>query len=142
MLKLVTSENYVLSATNYKVSKLQKVEQIRMIPKTDELMLLREELIKKYKLKGDDFLLAPGEENRMNVLRVASEAFSHYWKQISDRKIKFYDLRNTYASYMLEIMGEKFQGRVGLHKKLVTTLRKYSNEEKALSEMNGKSIYG
>lgn len=127
---------------NLKASRATKREEIRFVPILAELHTLINRLVIDHNLQPNDYLIAPFEKNRTAMMRTVSNAFSHYWKQISDDSRIFYDLRNTYATAMLEIVGAEFKGRIGLHADLATTIKNYQNEQKSLENMFGKSLFG
>lgn len=127
---------------NFKVSRAKKDERVRMIPLFAELEEHISKIIRKRDLKTNDFLIAPEESNRGAVMKVISNAFSHYWNQLYDTKRRFYDLRNTFATAAIPIVGKDFSGRIGLHEKLATTIEHYQNEQKVLEELRGKKLFG
>lgn len=133
-------ENHV-AVQNLKVSRLKGSEVVRLIPISFELRGILEHLIGSQGLKETDYILAPMESNRLQVSRILSSAFSHYWKQVSDRDVRFYDLRTTYATEMVSKFGAEFSGTLGLHTDIATTLEHYVNNERVIEKMSNIQLF-
>ena len=100
---------------NYKVARAKNEDVFRYVVLIKELNDLTKELIERNNLRDEDYLLADEETKRVNMMNLCSLAFSHYWKLVSKERRIFYDLRNTYATRMIERLGNKFEGIIGLH---------------------------
>lgn len=133
-------EDYIL-VKNYKVSRSKNEDVFRYVVLIKELHDLVKELIEKNQLAEEDYLLADEETNRVNMMNVCSLAFSHYWKLISDERRIFYDLRNTYATRMIEKIGNRFEGVTGLHSNIRTTSVNYLNTDKILSSIRRTQLF-
>ena len=114
---------------------------MRLVWLNEELLSLVNRL--KKGLSPEDYLLAPDESNRENLMHVTSRAFSHYWKRISDRELRFHDLRNTYATEMIRTYGAQTAAILGdLHSDIAVTTQHYLNKEEILKSNRGNRLFG
>ena len=126
---------------NQKSSKKKKEEVFRLVWLNEELLSLVSSL--KKGLSQDDFLLAPEEKNRENMMHIVSRAFSHYWSKISDRDLRFHDLRNIYVLEMIKRYGTEMADVLGgLHSDSAVTIRHYLNKEEVLKHNKRKKLFG
>ncbi|WP_462250378.1 hypothetical protein [Ekhidna sp.] len=127
---------------DFKVSRKKKTERIRMRIRTKEFDDLFDELVKHYGLKPGMYLIEPEEANRKKIIRHASKAWTHYWKQLDvGYHATFYDLRGTYATIMSEQFGTAYEGIFGMHDSHRTTRRNYNSKQKMLSKLRGKPMF-
>lgn len=126
---------------NQKASKKKKEEVIRLVWLNEELLSLINVL--KKGLSQDDYLLAPKEKNRENMIHIVSRAFSHYWRKVSDKDLRFHDLRNIYVLEMIKRHGaEMAEVLGGLHSDSAVTRRYYLNKEEVLKHHKGNRLFG
>lgn len=126
---------------NRKASKKKKDEVIRLVWLNEELLSLINSL--KKGLSQDDFLLAPNEHKRKNMIHSVSRAFSHYWGKVSDKELRFHDLRNIYVLEMIKRHGaEMAEVLGGLHSDSAVIIKHYLNKEEVLKHNKGKKLFG
>ena len=120
----------------------QKTDQVRLFIVSEELLDFKAELIKKYSLSEDDYLIAPDKKNRAEVKNGASLGFTHYWSLTGfDHRI-LYDLRNTYITRLRTNVGDESLRFFGLHAKISTTDKNYVNAQKMAANYAGVRLYG
>ncbi len=130
-----------ISCVDQKASKKKKDRVVRLIWLNEELQTLVNEI--KQGLNPEDYLIAPQEENRNNMMHIVSRAFSHFWSKISERELTFHDLRNTYATEMIRNYGAATAEILGgLHSELSVTKQHYLNKEEILKSKRGSSLFG
>ncbi len=139
-IKVKDIETDYIRCRNNKVSTKEK-EVFRLIYFTNELIELVDQL--KKGLSNDDYLLAPDELNRRNMIDVASKAFTHYMNKISDEGFQLYDCRSTYSTELRKVFDSETAHLLGdLHARSTTTIQNYINKQELFKIHKGKKLFG
>jgi integrase len=102
----------VIKINNLKVNRIQfgkdKGKYVRHIPVTQSLLVLIKELGLDNKTGSNEFIFQRNESASVkNMMNNLSIAFGHFIKQVTTRKIEFKDLRKTYITKLVLVLGDK-----------------------------------
>ena len=102
----------VIKINNLKVNRIQfgkdKGKYVRHIPVTQSLLVLLKELGLDNKTGSKEFIFQRNESASVkNMMNNLSIAFGHFIKQVTNRKIEFKDLRKTYITKLVLVLGDK-----------------------------------
>jgi len=102
----------VIKINNLKVNRIQfgqdKGKYVRHIPITQSLLVLLNEMGLESKIGSNEFIFHRSESASVkNMMNNISIAFGHFIKQVTAREIEFKDLRKTYITKLVLVLGDK-----------------------------------
>lgn len=131
-------ENYI-GVPNLKVNRAKNTEVYwSYTPITKDLANL---LLRLGCVPGENrYLLVPEWANRNSVMQFVSKAFTHYWRKTGIKKeVTFKNLRKTYVTRMLELLGEK--GSTLKHTRPDVALKNYLDQREIVNKVSDRTLF-
>jgi integrase len=137
---------YILDVNNLKVNRRMfgedTGEYVKPIPVTKGLLNLLESLGLSKKKGEDEYIIDRGESTDVdNLMDTISRGFTHFIKQVTDRKIEFKDLRKTYITQLSLKLGKNTKLFTG-HSDDQVLRDSYIAEEFISANLGNFSVFG
>lgn len=130
-------ENYI-AIPNWKVNRSQNTDvYYSYTPITSDLASL---IVSLEMRDPEEYMILPDHKNRKYLKSFLTKSFSHFWNKTgSDKVVTFKNLRKTYITRMVELLGEK--AKFIKHTNDKTAVKHYIPEKEILSDLRKVKMY-